>query len=104
MQKSSDGPWDKAFLNVIEQACVRALQRTFGDVTDEKIKQALAQGFAARLLGSGQLAHLLCRKCHSHSKSLAWLELARTDLKYTLAQPPPTLTPQRVLVTGRNRT
>jgi hypothetical protein len=49
MTKSStpDGPWDKAFLNVIEQACVRAIARSFGDVTDEKIKQALAQGFSA---------------------------------------------------------
>ena len=34
-------------MNVIEQACVRAIERSFGDVADEKIKQALVQGFSA---------------------------------------------------------
>ena len=43
----TDGPWDKAFLNVIEQACVRAIERSFSEIRDEKIKQALAQGFSA---------------------------------------------------------
>ena len=43
----TDGPWDKAFLNVIEQACVRAIERSFSDIRDETIRQALAQGFLA---------------------------------------------------------
>ena len=43
----TDGPWDKAFLNVIEQACVRAIERSFSDIRDETISQALAQGFLA---------------------------------------------------------
>jgi hypothetical protein len=47
MNARDEGPWDKTFLKVIEHACERAMQRTFGDVGDEKIKQALAQGFAA---------------------------------------------------------
>jgi hypothetical protein len=42
-----DGPWDKAFLNVIEQACERAIERLFPGIRDEAIKQALAQGFLA---------------------------------------------------------
>ena len=43
----TDGPWDKAFLDVVEQACERAMFRLFSGVRDEAIKQALAQGFAA---------------------------------------------------------
>jgi len=43
----TDGPWDRTFLNVIEQACVRAIERSFSWVRDEAIKQALAQGFSA---------------------------------------------------------
>ena len=43
----TDGPWDKAFLNVIEQACVRAIERSFSEIRDEIIRQALAQGFLA---------------------------------------------------------
>ena len=43
----TDGPWDKAFLDVIEQACVRAIERSFSDIRGETIKQALAQGFSA---------------------------------------------------------
>jgi hypothetical protein len=49
MEKSNltDGPWDKAFLNVIEHACLRAIERSFSGLRDEAIKQALAQGFSA---------------------------------------------------------
>jgi hypothetical protein len=43
----TDGPWDKAFLNVIEHACVRAIERSISGIRDEAIKQALAQGFSA---------------------------------------------------------
>jgi hypothetical protein len=43
----TDGPWDKAFLNVIEHACMRAIERSFSGIRDEAIKQALAQGFSA---------------------------------------------------------
>jgi hypothetical protein len=43
----TDGPWDKAFLNVIEHACLRAIERSFSGICDEAIKQALAQGFSA---------------------------------------------------------
>jgi hypothetical protein len=42
----SDGPWNKAFFKVIEQACERALERTLAGIVDEKIRQALAQGFS----------------------------------------------------------
>ena len=42
-----DGPWDKAFLNAIEQACERAIERLFPDIRDEAIKQAIAKGFLA---------------------------------------------------------
>ena len=42
-----DGPWDKAFLNVVEQACELAMFRLFSGVRDEAIRQALAQGFSA---------------------------------------------------------
>jgi hypothetical protein len=41
------GPWDKAFLNVIEQACVSAIERSFSGIRDETIRQSLAQGFSA---------------------------------------------------------
>jgi hypothetical protein len=34
-------------LNVIEHACLRAIERSFSGVLDEAIKQALAQGFSA---------------------------------------------------------
>jgi hypothetical protein len=43
----TDGPWNKAFLDVVEQACERAMFRLFAGVRDEAIKQALAQGFSA---------------------------------------------------------
>ena len=43
----ADGPWDKAFLNVIEHACLRAIERSLSGIRDEAIKQALAQGFSA---------------------------------------------------------
>ena len=43
----TDGPWDKAFLNVIEHACLRAIERSFSGIRDAAIKQALAQGFSA---------------------------------------------------------
>jgi len=43
----TDGPWNKAFLDVVEQACERAMFRLFSGVRDEAIKQALAQGFSA---------------------------------------------------------
>jgi hypothetical protein len=44
MEKSNltEGPWDKAFLNVIEHACLRAIERSFSGILDEAIKQALA--------------------------------------------------------------
>ena len=49
MEKSNltEGPWDKAFLNVIEHACLRAIERSFSGIRDEAIKQALTQGFSA---------------------------------------------------------
>lgn len=43
----TDGPWDNAFLNAVEQACEQAMFRLFSGVRDEAIKQALAQGFSA---------------------------------------------------------
>ena len=39
--------WVPAFLNAVEHACETAMATLFGDVNDEKIKQALAQGFSA---------------------------------------------------------
>jgi hypothetical protein len=53
MEKSNltEGPWDKAFLNVIEHACLRAIERSFSGICDEAIKQALA----ARLFSGGGL-------------------------------------------------
>jgi hypothetical protein len=42
-----DGPWDKAFLHIVEQACELAMFRLFSSVRDEAIRQALAQGFSA---------------------------------------------------------
>jgi hypothetical protein len=49
LEKSNltEGPWDTAFSNAIEQASEMAMVRLFGGVRDEAIKQALAQGFAA---------------------------------------------------------
>ena len=49
MEKSNltEGPWDTGFSNAIEQACEMAMVRLFGGINDEKIKQALAQGFSA---------------------------------------------------------
>jgi hypothetical protein len=43
----TDGSWDRTFLNAIEQACESAVQKAFGKINDEKIRQALGQGFAA---------------------------------------------------------
>jgi hypothetical protein len=45
--EATDGPWNKAFLNVIEQACELAILKTFGGVSDEKTRQALELGFSA---------------------------------------------------------
>ena len=42
----AEGAWSNAFLNAVEQACETAIARLFGGVNDEKIKQALAQGFS----------------------------------------------------------
>jgi hypothetical protein len=43
----AEGAWSNAFLNAVEQACETAMARLFGGVNDEKIKQAVAQGFSA---------------------------------------------------------
>ena len=42
----AEGAWSNAFLNAVEPACETAMARLFGGVNDEKIKQALAQGFS----------------------------------------------------------
>jgi hypothetical protein len=43
----AEGAWSNAFLNAVGHACETAMVRLFGGVNDEKIKQALAQGFSA---------------------------------------------------------
>ena len=49
LEKSNltEGPWDTAFLDAVEQACETAMARLFGGVQDKAIKQALAQDFSA---------------------------------------------------------
>ncbi len=39
------GAWSKKFSRAIDQACEHAMARLFAGVHDERIKQALAQGF-----------------------------------------------------------
>jgi hypothetical protein len=43
----ADGAWSNAFSDAVEQACETAMAKLFYGVNDEKIKQALAQGFSA---------------------------------------------------------
>ena len=45
--EGADRAWSNAFLNAVEQAYETAMASLFGGVNDEKIKQALAQGFSA---------------------------------------------------------
>jgi len=40
-------PWNKDLARAIEQACERAMFRLFSEVRDERVKQAMAQGFLA---------------------------------------------------------
>ena len=42
-----DGAWSNELLNAVDQAYEMAMARLFGGINDEKIKQALAQGFSA---------------------------------------------------------
>jgi hypothetical protein len=39
--------WNKDLSRAIDHACERAIARLFSDTRDERIKQALAQGFLA---------------------------------------------------------
>jgi len=43
----AEAAWDQTFMNVVEQACERAMQRTFSAISDVEMRQALTQGFAA---------------------------------------------------------
>jgi hypothetical protein len=40
-------PWNKDLARAVEQACERAMFRLFSEVRDERLKQAMAQGFLA---------------------------------------------------------